>query len=76
MHLFSRWPLEEDSLLSDVARGYERAAEFDDRFAALAGLPDRFGAPYPKFLYRKRSLVDDAVTAPEGDPDAQSSSSQ
>jgi len=54
LYIFSRWPLEEDSVLRGTADGYERVTDFKDRFAALAGLQDRFGESYPRFLYRRQ----------------------
>jgi hypothetical protein len=54
LYIFSRWPLEEDSVFRATAAGYERVADYKDRFAALAGLQDRFGESYPRLLYRRR----------------------
>lgn len=49
-------PLETDPLIGYLAESYSLELDFGTRFYALKGLPMRFIAPPPQYLYRFRSV--------------------
>ena len=59
--IFARWRIEEDPAYGQIADRFVLVEDYEGRFRPLRGLLQRFGAPYPRYLYRRVDRADAAA---------------